>query len=592
MSNKLYFGDNLGVLRSKAIPAESVDLVYLDPPFNSNANYNVLFRSPAGERSRAQIQAFEDTWHWTEEAELAYSDVLESGTSAAGILRSLRSFLGENDMMAYLAMMAVRLIELRKVMKPTASLYLHCDPTASHYLKILLDGIFGAQNFRNEIVWLRSKNPHGSQHANRRYSPHTDSLLYYGKSADAPFYAEEIRIPLSPQELEEKYDRTDEHGRYADGPILRSASMGPRPNLVYAYKGFTPGAYGWRLERDKLEEIDAAGNLSWSASGAPRRKLRPADDRGDPVGNYWGDIAPVNSQAEERVGYPTQKPLSLLERIITASSKRWDTILDPFCGCGTAIHAAQRLERQWIGIDITHIAIQIIEDRLRKHFPMIKPKVIGRPADLAGAQDLARRDKHEFQSWAVWLAGGWPVGGVEKKGMDRGVDGEFFFRISAETDARAIISVKGGQHIGPQMVRDLKGTREREDAEIAVFVSLEEPSAEMRREAATGKFFEGPGERIPRIQLFTIGELLSGVSPRRPPVYDTSTVMVAGRRAGRVRKPKELTPEELQRSPKLPLDEGHSRDKQQPLPLADDLLVKPPAPSKSKGIRKRKKKAS
>lgn len=588
VTDTLYFGDNLEALRSGLVKSDSVDLVYLDPPFNSNANYNVLFRSPTGSKSRAQKQAFEDTWHWGEEAERAYKETAESRTPVAGIIRALRTFLKTNDMMAYLAIMAVRFIELHRVMKPTGSLYLHCDPTASHYLKIILDGVFGPQNFRNEIVWLRSKNPKGSQHANRKYSPHTDSLLYYVKSQDAPIYLDDIRIRLSAAELDQKYNKTDERGRWLDGPILCSASMGPRPNLVYTYKGFTPGEAGWRVNPARLREIDEAGNLYWTATGAPRRKFRPEDDRGDPVGNFWGDIAPVNSQAEERIGYPTQKPLALLERVLKASSRAGDLVLDPFCGCGTAVHAAQKLGRRWVGIDITHIAIQIIEDRLRKYFPAVKPRVIGRPKDLEGAAELAKIDKHEFQDWAVWLAGGWPVDGVTKKGMDRGVDGELYFKMSSTNDGRAIISVKGGQHLNPGMVRDLKGTREGEGADMALFVCLESPTPEMKAAAATAGFLPGEGdeEPTPRVQILTIQELLTGKRPRLPPLYDTQTAAAAGRAAARARKPKIPTPDEIRRQPgfKLPLPGGKGTQSQPPLALPEPLLT---AQSASRAKRRR-----
>jgi site-specific DNA-methyltransferase (adenine-specific) len=579
--NLLYFGDNLHVLR-EYVKDESVDLVYLDPPFNSNASYNVLFKAPSGKRSQAQVQAFTDTWHWGQESEEAYDDVLRSGTAAAGILRALRSFLGENDMMAYLAMMAVRLIELHRVMKPTASLYLHCDPTASHYLKILLDGVFGANNFRNEIVWLRSKNPKGSQHASRKYSPHTDSLLYYSKTEHAPFYGEEIRLPLSPEELEAKYDRIDQKGRWADGPILRSASMGPRPNLVYEHNGFTPGPAGWRMNRRELEAVDAAGNLYWTSTGAPRRKFRPEDDRGDPVGNFWGDIAPVNSQAVERIGYPTQKPLSLLERVLKASSCSGDVVLDPFCGCGTALHAAQRLGRAWIGIDITHVAIQIIVDRLKRHFPTEKgPIVIGRPEDYDDARALAQRDKYQFQWWATSLVKGQPRGG-HRKGADRGIDGEIFFKTGRKEDGRAIVSVKGGLNVNPGMVRDLVGTRKSEDAEMALLITLVEPSSEMITAAAKDGFIGEGKVRVPRTQILTIKQLLGGMTFRTPaaPVYDTAQAAAESRRT-KAKVPRRPTAEELRREPELPpmtiAGGGRKKPVQPPLPLPDEIQSAPPA---------------
>ena len=346
MPNALYYGDNLDVLR-ESIASESVDLVYLDPPFNSQATYNLLFRSPAGLGSKAQIEAFEDTWHWGQEAELAFNQVIRSGnTDTADLLRALRSFLGENDMMAYLAMMAVRLLELHRVLKPTGCLYLHCDPTASHYLKLLLDGVFGAELYRNEIIWQRSKNPKGSQHQGYRWGPSTDTILFYAKSSANKLDVDAAKQASSSADIAHRYPKTDEVGRWADGPILQSDSMGARPNLVYEFNGFTPGPAGWRMEKVELLKVEAAGDLYWTSEGRPRRKVRPDTSELNPLSNCWTDIPPVNSQAQERLGYPTQKPLPLLERILRASTKEGDVVLDPFCGCGTAIHAAQRLHRR------------------------------------------------------------------------------------------------------------------------------------------------------------------------------------------------------------------------------------------------------
>jgi site-specific DNA-methyltransferase (adenine-specific) len=506
VTNILHFGDNLDVLRT--MPAASIDLIYLDPPFNSNASYNVLYGTKRGGASKAQSHAFKDTWSWGPEAKRALEETAERHLQAGAILDSLYKVFGSSNMMAYVAMMGVRLIELHRVLKPTGSLYLHCDPTASHYLKAVLDAIFGVANFRNEIVWLRSKNPKGSQHASRKYSPHTDSILYYGKTDDAPFFEENIRLPLTPAELAEKYNRADEHGPYMDGPILRSASMGERPNLVYEYKGFTPGPYGWRVEIDKLKEIDAAGNLGWSASGAPRRKLRPEDDRGDPVGNFWGDIAPVNSQAEERVGYSTQKPLELLERIILASSKKGELVLDPFCGCGTAIEAAEKLERQWIGIDVTYLAIHVIEGRLVKAFsPEIKKryKLLGSPKDSDDAKALAARDWLEFQKWAVFTLGGLPK---DKPGPDGGIDGIIrYHRVGIEQPNRAVVSVKGGLNVGVDAIHKLKSVVQREGAQIGVLVCLNSPGKAMLREAASEDRVGPASQRVPKLQILTVEDL-------------------------------------------------------------------------------------
>jgi site-specific DNA-methyltransferase (adenine-specific) len=512
--NHLYYGDNLLVLRD-SIRDESVDLIYLDPPFNSNASYNVLFKGPTGTESAAQIEAFDDTWHWNDSAEEAFGDVMRGGNAAAStMLRAIRQFLGDNDMMAYLAMMAVRLVELHRVLKPTGSLYLHCDPTASHYLKILLDAVFGATNYRNEIIWLRSRNPKGSQHGVKQLGKSTDSIFYFVKSASAPLYRDRIMRPLTSAELDEKYAFVDELGKWDDGPVMRSGSMGDRENLVYEYNGFTPGPAGWRMEIEKLRELDRKGNLYWTSTGRPRRKLRPEDDKGTTISNYWDDIPPLNSQAKERLGYPTQKPVALLERILNASSNPGDVVLDPFCGCGTTVHAAQKLGRQWIGIDVTHLAVGLIEKRLRDAFEGVQFVTHGVPQDLDGARNLAARgrdDKNyyfEFEKWALSLINAQP-GNLSKKGADKGIDGNLYF--GAKHEGRAIVSVKAGDNVGVAMIRDLRGVIEREGAGIGVFLTLTEPSRPMITEAAGAGQFTLPGTdlSVPRIQIVTIEQAMA-----------------------------------------------------------------------------------
>lgn len=514
--NKLFFGDNLSVLKHY-IRDETVDLIYLDPPFNSNANYNVLFREGGGRDSAAQAEAFQDTWEWGEAAAIAFDEVMRSGGDVAAILGALRGWLGDNAMMAYLAMMAARLAHLHRVLKRGGSLYLHCDPTASHYLKMVLDATFGLPGYKNEIIWLRSKNPKGSQHAMKRFGPATDTIFYYTKGEARAFYPDRIRGVLDAERLAAKYPSVDEHGPYADGPVLRSESMGPRPNLVYDYKGFTPGPAGWRMERAALEALDAKGNLAWTRTGGPRRKLRPEDDKGDPVGSFWGDIPPLNSQARERLGYPTQKPVALLERIIKASSDEGDVILDPFCGCGTTVEAAERLKRNWVGIDVTHYAVTLIEQRLRRAHPGAIYEVNGRPTDLAGARDLARRDKYQFQWWAAWLLGTQSY--ETKKGADRGIDGNIYFANGPFGYGRIIVSVKGGDHLSPGMVRELSGVVQRENASMGILVTLGEPTRAMLSDAAGAGFVERSAHgRLPRIQIATVGNLLDGKFPKMPPL--------------------------------------------------------------------------
>ena len=505
MGNHLYYGDNLSVLR-ESIADESVDLVYLDPPFNSNASYNVLFRGPAGNESAAQIEAFDDTWHWTDAAEEAYGEVLRSGNGAAAeMLRAMRSFLGENDMMAYLAMMAVRLLELHRVLKPTGSLYLHCDPTASHYLKILLDAVFGARNYRNEIIWRRT-NAHNVRTTN--YPRVHDTLLFYSKSENNTWTKQ--FLDYSPEQL--KRYKTDEDGRLYTGQDL--TMMGGSAERQTEWRGTTPpNGRAWGASLEQREEWWAAGLILTKKDGTPRldgRKVFLDEKPGKQADSLWTDILRGGNTAEERLGYPTQKPVALLERIVAASSNPGDVVLDPFCGCGTTVHAAEKLGRNWIGIDVTHLAIGLIEKRLRDAFPKVEFTTHGVPQDIAGARDLARRgreDKNyyfEFEKWALSLIAAQP-GNLGKKGADKGIDGNIYFGKTA----RAIVSVKAGDNIGVGMIRDLRGVIERENAEIGIFLTLTEPKKTMVTEAAAAGQFEMEGfEPVPRIQIVTIEQAL------------------------------------------------------------------------------------
>ena len=513
-----------------AIADASVDLVYLDPPFNSNATYNILFRSPAGTGADAQIEAFEDSWRWNDTAEDAFDQVARSGaTNAFDLLNAMRGFLGENDMMAYLAMMAVRLLELHRVLKPTGSLYLHCDPTASHYLKLLLDGVFGARNYRNEIVWKRTS-AHGDARA--AFGDVTDTIFYYSKS-ERPIWHRQF-APLRADHVEAKYTGRDPDGRRFTTRDLRSPS--PRPNLTYDYKGYKPHPNGWSISRARMEEYDRAGLLALprADTGRIRLKIYLDERQGTPLQNLWDDIPPLNSQAQERLGYPTQKPLALLERIIAASSSPGDVVLDPFCGCGTAVHAAEKLGRQWIGIDVTHLAISLIEKRLRDAFPTVAFTVEGTPKDLASAQDLAARDKYQFQWWAVSLVDAMPYGG-RKKGADGGVDGVIYFKPDGRRTEKAIVSVKGGANVGVQMIRDLHSAMEREKAPIGIFITLALPTSAMEREAAAvGRFTaEATGRSYPRLQILTLVELFGGKRPDIPLVDPHAAFRKAGREEAR-----------------------------------------------------------
>jgi site-specific DNA-methyltransferase (adenine-specific) len=506
--NALYYGDNLAVLR-ESIKDESVDLIYLDPPFNSSASYNVLFKAPTGEQSKAQIEAFEDTWHWNEHAERAFDEVMQSGnTDAANMLKAVRSFLGENDMMAYLAMMGVRLIELHRVLKPTGLLYLHCDPTASHYLKILLDAIFGTENFRNEIVWQRTT-PKG--HAFTRFPSTHDILFGYGRGAEPTWHAQ--YLPHRAEYIESHYSNI-EPGTGRRYMLDNCLNPNPdRPNLTYEWKGHTRV---WRWTKDKMQNLHNEGRLVYTKSGMPRYKRYLDEMPGTPVTSVWTDIPPINSQAQERLGYPTQKPLALLERIISASSNEGDVVLDPFCGCGTAVHAGQKLNRRWIGIDITHLAIGLIERRLKDAFSGIQFEVHGTPKDFAGAEDLAKRDKFQFQWWAVTLINAMPYGG-KKKGADSGIDGYYYCKPDGKKTEAGIVSVKGGETLHRDMVSDLRGVMEREKSPFAVLIALRNPTGPMVKEAASAGFFNTAFGKFSRLQIVTVADLLDGKLPKLPP---------------------------------------------------------------------------
>ena len=511
MPNALYYEDNLDVMRY-SIAGGGVDLAYLDPPFNSNANYNVLFRSTAGGESEAQIEAFKDTWHWGIEAEAAFDEVLRSGnTTAAELMRAMRTALRDSDIMAYLAMMAVRLIELHRVLKPTGSLYLHCDTVAGHYLKLLLDAVFGAENFINEIIWKRTGAHSDARQGSAHFGRVHDLIFFYSKGPG--FKWQPLWKAHDPAYLKSHYSQVDESGRRFRWDNITGPGGAAKGNPFYEVLGVSGH---WRYSKERMAKLVEAGLVALPRPGAKPSLKRYLDEQaGTPVTDVWDDISPLNSQAQERLGYPTQKPLALLERILRASSAEGDLILDPFCGCGTTIHAAQKLGRQWIGIDITHLAISLIERRLKDAFPGIAFDVHGTPKDMDGARDLARRDKYQFQWWAVSLIDAQPYGG-KKKGADGGIDGLIYFRGEGRTTERAVVSVKGGDAVGVPMIRDLKGVLDRERAPIGVFLTLAEPTRPMLQEAAAAGFHSQGGRQYPRLQIITVAQALLGVKPAIP----------------------------------------------------------------------------
>lgn len=517
-ANTLFYGDNLEILRNH-IEDESVDLIYLDPPFNSNATYNLLFKAPDGHQSEAQIEAFEDTWHWNKTAEQAFDEVVNSGNSdAAQMLIAMRSFLKENDMMAYLTMMAVRLLELYRVLRSGGSLYLHCDPTASHYLKIVVDAVFGPKSLINEIIWKRYGAHNDVGQGSKHYGRVHDTILFYSKTNERIWNQQ--FMPLDEEYIRQTYNKIDpKSGKRFTTTPLTGPGGAEKGNPVFEWNGHTRA---WRYSKETMQKLHDEEKLYYSKTGYVRQKFFLEDSRGVPVQSVWVDIPSLSGAHAERLGYPTQKPLALLERILSASSKEGDLVLDPFCGCGTTLHAASKLNRRWIGIDITHLAIGLIKRRLTEAFPPMPFDIIGVPKDLGGAQALAEQDKYEFQKWALSMVQAQPYKGG-KKGGDGGVDGYIYFKPDLKKTEKAIVSVKGGASLTPAMVKDLIVTVDQEGAKIGIFLTLTPPTKGMVTQASSAGFYKTEYGQFPKIQIVTIEKLFDQSNPIQMPWQDTST---------------------------------------------------------------------
>ena len=535
MTNTLYYGDNLDILRQH-VPDESVDLIYLDPPFNSNASYNVLFKEQTGEESPAQIKAFTDTWGWTQESERVFEQeiIMHPATppNVKDMIDAFRKFIGRNAMMAYLVMMTPRLVELRRVLKPTGSIYLHCDPTASHYLKLLMDSIFGKERFLTEITWKRTSAHSDTRQGRKQHGRVHDLILFYSKSNEwtwNPLYTE-----YDQSYVEEFYKHVEpETGRRYLLDNLTGPGGAAKGNPSYEVLGIT--RY-WRYSEQRMAKLVKDGRVVQTRPGAVPRYKRYLDEMpGVPLQDVWTDIKPIGSRAYERLGYPTQKPQALLERIIEASSNEGDVVLDPFCGCGTAVAAAEKLKRKWIGVDVTHLAVALMKNRLKTAFNIVPGAdydVVGEPADVGSALALAEQDRYQFQFWAMSLLEAFPRE-ENKRGADRGIDGVLHF-IDGPRRAthKAVVQVKSGKVSSP-LIRDLKGTVDREKAALGLFITLEDPTREMRAEAVSAGFYHSEvwQRDYPKIQIRTVEDLLTGSTfdlPPHPSMYQP---------AQRVRRP-------------------------------------------------------
>ena len=570
-NNNLFFGDNLDILRQH-IADESVDLIYLDPPFNSNATYNVLFRERSGEESAAQITAFDDTWRWSLESELAYQDVVtQQGGKVGELLAAMRAFLGQNDMMAYLTMMAQRMVELHRVLKPTGSIYLHCDPTASHYLKLLMDSIFGADNFRNEIVWRRT-NAHNNS---RVYGRIHDTVFFYSKSGKY-FFNPQMR-PYSKGYVTSTFRQEDDNGVYSRADATASGVR--TGDSGQPWQGYNPTNSGrhWAIPAYLREELEERGedltnlitqevldlalkhdliHLPDREGGQPRIKQYIARRTGTPLQDIWAyqpytedmlwetneaiDEDVKWTQRNESLGYPTQKPEGLISRIIRTSCPPDGVVMDPFCGCGTAVAAAERLNRRWIGIDITHLAITLIRHRLHDTFGEdLRPyEVVGEPKDLPSAESLALHDRYQFEWWALGLVDARPARD-RKKGADAGIDGYInFFDDNSGKPKRIVVQVKSGG-VQRNQIATLKSDMAREKADLALFVTLKPPTGPMQQEALEAGFYTPeafPDHNFPRVQILTIEDLLSGAQAEYPRYAPSATFQRAPRHRRRGRQ--------------------------------------------------------
>ena len=526
--NTLHYGDCLEVMR--AWPNDCVDLIYLDPPFNSNANYNILFgnKKTKTEKIRrkdlAQMVAFTDTWEWNEKTAKRIKAIRctrgrrSHGHRARKAIMALDSlYESGTGMLAYLVYMADRINEMHRILKDTGSLYLHCDPTASHYLKMIMDDVFGVKNFRNEIIWLRNTTaPKGSQHKTKTWGSNSDTILFYAKPKSGEL---DNLKELSKQEINERFPHTDDAGRYQiDTHLFRPPGLGARPNLCYTWKGITnPNPSGWQLSKQRLQDEYDKGRIGFRKNGRPFRKKYLADFYGDRVGNVWNDIQ--IALGKERLGYPTQKPLALLERIIKASSNKGEVVLDPFCGCGTTIEAAMKLRRDFIGIDISMYALDVIQ---KERLQDVKFKIDGVPTDMQTAAHMATNQPFAFEKWAIHRIPGFVAN--NRQVGDGGIDGwAGLLNTPEDEDGICIAQVKGGKP-SVDSLRAFTNQLTAGYASVGVFITLKKWDTPTVRKCAAdaGTLKQGANE-FNRLVMWSIEQHFGGIKPSLPPLAHPRT---------------------------------------------------------------------
>ena len=509
----LYYGDCLDWLEKW--PSESVDLVYLDPPFNSKTDYSISREIGSG--TPAHMPAFSDTWRWDHAAERRVTRIGQAVTHPAHrTVVALHLQLGASEMMAYLGYMAERLAELSRVLKPTGSIYVHCDPSASHYLKLLMDGIFDPRRFLNEIIWRRT-----SAHSDtRHWGASHDTILFYAASGNAGWAWNQEYVPHDDDYLSQ-FNRVDPDGRRWQDDCLTAKRLSDG-GYEYIYKGVESR---WRVSLETMKRLDREGSLHVTSTGGIRRKRYLDEVPDTPVQGLWTDIPPINSQSKERLGYPTQKPLALLKRVVSASSRAGDIVLDPFCGCGTTIEAAHQLDRRWVGIDVSAHAINLIAE---KRLPRVEMRVEGLPNDLDGACKFASANRLDFGAWAVTRVPG--LAPSAAKCGDEGIDGrgillpfEGVGTASAAVTRLVLGRVRSGRFSLPQL-RDFCNVVRREQAALGIYITLDSaPTAAARRQLAGMGRVQIGSRDYPRVQMWSIRDYFEQRVPELPGMTDPYT---------------------------------------------------------------------
>ncbi len=493
------------------IPSNSVNLIYLDPPFNSQRNYNLIYRQLTGQPVPEQEEAFCDAWQMDAEKDAMIRHMrvnFEDYDIDEDVVRFWEAWMKalrntQPELLAYLVYMFYRLLEMRRILHPYGSIYLHCDPHVSHYMKVIMDSIFRHENFRNEIIWKRT-NAKGL--AFTRLPSNHDVILRYSKSD---------KFTWNPQYANHDADYIKKFYRYVEPETGRRYTLGDitnpnrdRPNLTYDFLGVKRV---WRWTKERMHAAYDKGLIVQSKPGSvPRLKRYLDEQEGTPLDDVWVDIRPVQSQAKERLGYPTQKPLALLQRIIASSTNKGDIVFDPFCGCGTAIYASHMLDRKWIGCDIAILSINLVQNVLLERYGLQEGKhyrVDGIPRSVEAAHKLFNDDPRQFQHWAVELAGGFASA---KYSGDKGIDGRIHFE-TKEGLKNMVLSVKGGNKPTPVWMRELGGVVQREeDTKMGGLICLEVPTKGMLDEEARAGIYSYQGKDYHRLQIRTIQDLLDG----------------------------------------------------------------------------------